>query len=595
MSCVNSRAKSDFKRAGTYGSSKTQSSSGYHSTSRVHAGSASYRSSATASRRLVARSRAPPPSSLNSRMRGRSTLANSRREDELRKRKVVPAKSDFKRGRSGSQSHADDRSTRPSSKDKKDTEDNEKSHDKRQHEEEDVDYATVADGQVVVEEVAGDDDEDVDQEDNGRTGEANSTTDKMDVDHKDDHHKDDQSVKSSVNETKSEDKHKADEGKSIEKVSEDHDKPATTRALLKLHCPYCDVRCISFREFTFHLRSSTHTRTMSGAVSEMKRKLTKVRLEMKEDQRKREKAEKVLLDTSSYCRVCELSFRTDPKEHEANEIHNKIKALIYRRCDVCDIDFRIWKVHIYHMAALEHAKRVAMKELQEGEAKGDNVKGTNLSPEELGLDLVEIRTVFYCNACIRYIPIKGQTDDAKKNHCMTLNHLKNVEEFNEKERRRAQREEARERAKRKKQELSDKHEKRKDTTTDATDETEKVADVKEREEKTDVVDSTKNESGANPVQIKQEPADTYSEDGKTSKTVDGQDSVVGGLTNVLGTSSSENQEIEGQKNMNRNEADEDEDEIELHAGEDDVEEDTGDTGDWSRRTRAGQRGDGSSN
>lgn len=48
----------------------------------------------------------------------------------------------------------------------------------------------------------------------------------------------------------------------------------------------------------------------------------KVRLEMKEDQRKREKAEKVLSDTSSYCRVCELSFRTDPKEHEANEIHN---------------------------------------------------------------------------------------------------------------------------------------------------------------------------------------------------------------------------------------------------------------------------------
>lgn len=48
--------------------------------------------------------------------------------------------------------------------------------------------------------------------------------------------------------------------------------------------------------------------------------------------------------------------------------------------------------------------------------------------------------------------------------------------------------------------------------------------------------------------------------------------------------------------MNRNEADEeDDDEIELHAGEDDVEDESEDTGDWSRRTRAGQRGDGSSN
>lgn len=59
----------------------------------------------------------------------------------------------------------------------------------------------------------------------------------------------------------------------------------------------------------------------------MKKKIAKIRHEMKEDQRKREKAEKVLSDTSSYCRVCELSFRTDPKEHEANEIHNVTKKI----------------------------------------------------------------------------------------------------------------------------------------------------------------------------------------------------------------------------------------------------------------------------
>jgi hypothetical protein len=106
-----------------------------------------------------------------------------------------------------------------------------------------------------------------------------------------------------------------------------------------------------------------------------------------------------------------------------------------------------------------------MKELQEGEAKGDNVKGTNLSPEELGLNLLEIRTVFYCNACIRYIPIKGDTEEAKKNHCMTLNHLKGVEEFNERERRRTLREEQRERARRRKQEDNEKEEKSKIANT----------------------------------------------------------------------------------------------------------------------------------
>lgn len=48
---------------------------------------------------------------------------------------------------------------------------------------------------------------------------------------------------------------------------------------------------------------------------------------------------------------------------------------------------------------------------------------------------------------------------------MTLNHLKSVEEYNDRERRRAQREEARERAKRKKQEDEEKDDKIKDANT----------------------------------------------------------------------------------------------------------------------------------
>lgn len=117
-----------------------------------------------------------------------------------------------------------------------------------------------------------------------------------------------------------------------------------------------------------------------------------------------------------------------------------------------------------------------------------------------GLDLVEIRTVFYCNACIRYIPIKGEEDEAKRNHCMTLNHLKSVEEFNERERRRAQREEARERAKRRKQEEIEKEEKAKDAITSS--ELEKTVDGN--------VETTTTDTGEEKVivQIKQEKVDT---------------------------------------------------------------------------------------
>lgn len=55
----------------------------------------------------------------------------------------------------------------------------------------------------------------------------------------------------------------------------------------------------------------------------MRKQLSKYRTQQRDDQRRVEKEEKVVLsDTTSYCRVCELNFRTDPKEHEANPLHN---------------------------------------------------------------------------------------------------------------------------------------------------------------------------------------------------------------------------------------------------------------------------------
>jgi hypothetical protein len=47
--------------------------------------------------------------------------------------------------------------------------------------------------------------------------------------------------------------------------------------------------------------------------------------------------------------------------------------------------------------------------------------------------LVEVRTVFFCNACVRYLPIKGEIEEAKERHCMTLTHVKGVEEFRQRE------------------------------------------------------------------------------------------------------------------------------------------------------------------
>lgn len=149
-------------------------------------------------------------------------------------RKIIAARNNsYKRSRSRSRS--DDKGMKSGGKDKKDEEDSEKNQDKKTEEDEALEYANMAEGQVVVEEVAGDDDDDMDQE-NGHMD------DKSDLNKSGD--QDDQ-AKSIADETA--EKHDEDKGEEGEKTSEDHGKSPNSRALLKLHCPYCDVRCISFR------------------------------------------------------------------------------------------------------------------------------------------------------------------------------------------------------------------------------------------------------------------------------------------------------------------------------------------------------------
>jgi len=57
----------------------------------------------------------------------------------------------------------------------------------------------------------------------------------------------------------------------------------------------------------------------------------------------------------------------------------------------------------------------------------------------LGLELLEQRTVFYCNACLRYLPIKDDVEETRRKHCMTVNHLRYVEELRLREKRREER------------------------------------------------------------------------------------------------------------------------------------------------------------
>ncbi|CAG7818844.1 unnamed protein product [Allacma fusca] len=351
--------------------------------------------------------------------------------------------------------------------------------------------------------------------------------------------------------------------------SEDKDDSIPHRALLKLKCHYCDVRCITFREFTTHLKSYQHTKAMNYAVADMRKKLNQLRSQQRDQQRKLEKSssDKTLSDTTSYCRVCELNFRTDPTEHEANELHNQIKGHIYQKCEVCDIDFRIWKVYLYHMAALEHAKRVALLELQAREGRGELVQGTNLSEQELGLHLVEERQVLFCNVCSRYIPIRESIEESRIQHCTTFTHVKAVDDHYAHEERQK---EKKTRLEKKAAEAASKEEEKKSVADDSV--TVKVENV--------------GESGECPDGSKS--SDKQNDEGNTA-----QDVIIDKEPTVRVKSEAIGEGDNNEETLNERDEEEDEDEIELHAEVDDdgEEEESEETSTWSRRTRSSARKD----
>jgi hypothetical protein len=45
------------------------------------------------------------------------------------------------------------------------------------------------------------------------------------------------------------------------------------------------------------------------------------------------------------------------------------------------------------------------------------------------MDLLEEKNVFYCKACVRYFPIRDDLEETKMRHCLTLPHIKYVEEY----------------------------------------------------------------------------------------------------------------------------------------------------------------------
>jgi len=252
------------------------------------------------------------------------------------------------------------------------------------------------------------------------------------------------------------------------------------RPFIRLSCPHCFVRCITFKEYTLHLYTSKHINMMRKQSLRHKQTLARMRMSQRQKQRLLEETEEVhgnLPPRSNFCPICKLNYRQLKSKHQASDSHRAMKKFLMPYCRVCRIGFKSPMLYENHICSLDHLKRKARleermmrlhdrsrdmedddgsgmdedKELNmenfmildsvgtvddtDDEGDGDDGKPRGEKDKKdgeekkskheinLGAEYVKKIEVYFCDLCRLYLPRLDQPERALAIHCRTRTHL----------------------------------------------------------------------------------------------------------------------------------------------------------------------------
>lgn len=252
------------------------------------------------------------------------------------------------------------------------------------------------------------------------------------------------------------------------------------RPYIRLNCPHCYVRCITFKEYTLHLYTSKHISMMRRQSLKHKQTLARMRMSQRQKQRLLEESEEVhgnLTLRSNFCPICKLNYRQLKIKHQASDSHRAMKKFLMPYCRVCRIGFKSPMLYENHICSLDHLKRKARleermmhlhdrsRDIEDDDGSGvDDDKELNMDnfmildsvgtvddtgdegdgddgkprsekdkkegeekkskPEiNLGAEYVKKIEVYFCELCRLYLPRLDQPERALSIHCRTRTHL----------------------------------------------------------------------------------------------------------------------------------------------------------------------------
>ncbi|XP_023290307.1 TRAF3-interacting protein 1 [Orussus abietinus] len=234
-----------------------------------------------------------------------------------------------------------------------------------------------------------DHDEDDEGEDEKKKKEEKRKKDKerQNSDDEDEEEKDeDDDEKNEVDEDDPEDEERVDNEKTERRGSmgsEELPSRRDGRRFIKLHCPHCDHRSVTFKEYSLHLYSGRHNSTMRSIAARHKATLARMRVLQRQEQRRvevRDAARGTLPSRTMFCPICKLNYRSLKAIHQLSESHRQMKRFLTPFCRVCRIQFRSPMLFETHVCSLDHIKR---KSMMEERMKNGN---TQAEPESSGAD-----------------------------------------------------------------------------------------------------------------------------------------------------------------------------------------------------------------
>ncbi|CAD1473415.1 unnamed protein product, partial [Heterotrigona itama] len=270
---------------------------------------------------------------------------------------------------------------------------------------------------------------------------------------------------------------KTDHGRTV--GSEELPSRRDGKKFIKLTCPHCAHRSVTFKEYSLHLYSGRHSAAMRRIASRHKATLTRMRVLQRQEQRRveaRDAARGTLPSRTMFCPICKLNYRSLKAIHQLSDSHRQMKRFLTPFCRTCRIQFRSPMLFETHMCSLDHIKRKnALKERMNagnGEAEADSSgpeeddKEVNLdnfmtldsvgdvdaedeeSPEKkkekpesegtndtekkpkskqmikVGAEYIKRVEVQFCELCKIYLPRSENSERAIALHCSTRSHLK---------------------------------------------------------------------------------------------------------------------------------------------------------------------------